>query len=89
MSIDDYLRVATFGIQTAMIVSAPVLLLGLVAGVAVSILQAATQINDAALAFIPKILATVVALFFFGPWMIAQMATFATFAFRQIPMVTG
>ena len=88
MEIEDFLRVASFGVQTAMIVSAPVLLLGLAAGLAVSIFQAATQINDAALAFIPKIAATVVALAIFGPWMISEMATFATFAFSQIPNIT-
>ncbi len=88
MDIDDFIRVASFGIETAMLVSAPVLLLGLAAGVLVSIFQAATQINDQALAFIPKIAASVFALGFFGPWMIAKMAAFATFAFNQIPNVT-
>jgi len=88
MSIEDFMRVATFGVQTAMIVAAPVLGLGLAAGLVISIFQAATQINDAALAFIPKILATVLALFFFGPWMISEMATFTTYSFNQIPNVT-
>ncbi len=87
MQLEDFLHVAEYGIQTAMIVSAPVLLLGLAAGVSVSIVQAATQINDSALAFMPKILATVVALLFFGPWMISRMAAFATYAFDQIPYV--
>lgn len=89
MQLEDFLHISQFGIETALLVSAPVLLLGLCAGLAVSIFQAATQINDAALAFIPKILATVAALAFFGPWMISQMATFATYAFNQIPAVTN
>jgi di/tricarboxylate transporter/flagellar biosynthesis protein FliQ len=59
MTIDDYLRLAQMSIETAVIISAPVLVLGLIAGLAVSIFQAATQINDAALAFIPKIGAAV------------------------------
>ncbi|MCC6220148.1 MAG: flagellar biosynthetic protein FliQ [Deltaproteobacteria bacterium] len=88
MDIEDFIRISSFGIQTAIVVSAPVLLLGLVAGVSISIVQAATQINDSALAFIPKILATVAALFFFGSWMISKMAYFATFALNQIPQVT-
>ena len=88
MNIDDFLHVSTIGIQTAVLVSAPVLLLGLVAGLGISILQAATQINDASLAFIPKILAVMAALIFFGPWMVNQMAGFATYAFNQIPNVT-
>ena len=88
MGIEGFLSVTSIGIETAIWVSAPVLLLGLAAGLMVSVFQAATQINDAALAFIPKILATVLALFFFGPWMISRMANFATFALSQIPVVT-
>ena len=55
MQIDDFMRMGQMGIETAVLVSTPVLALGLVAGLAVSIFQAATQINDAALAFIPNI----------------------------------
>ena len=88
MDIEDFIRISRYGVETAMMVSAPVLLLGLAAGIAVSVFQAATQINDAALAFIPKIVATVIALFYFGPWMIAEMASFATFALEQIPLIT-
>lgn len=88
MVIEDFIRVASFGIETAMLVSAPVLAFGLAAGVSVSIIQAATQINDAALAFIPKIVATVVALGVFGGWMISRMSAFAAFALNQIPNVT-
>jgi flagellar biosynthesis protein FliQ len=89
MTLEDFIRISTLGIQTAVFVSAPVLLLGLVAGLAISIFQAATQINDASLAFIPKILAVMIALIFFGPWMISQMANFATYVFNQIPNVTA
>lgn len=89
MEVEDFMRIASYGIQTAMMVSAPVLIMGLMAGVAVSIFQAATQINDAALAFIPKILATVAALLFFGSWMIAEMSAFAQFAIGQIPYITS
>ena len=88
MNLDDFLRIASFGVQTAIMVSAPVLLLGLAAGIGISIFQAATQINDAALAFIPKIAAAVIALLVFGPWMISRMVAFATFALGQIPQVT-
>ena len=87
MDTESFVQVANFGIQTAMMVSAPVLLCGLVAGVSVSIFQAATQINDAALAFIPKIAAAVGALIFFGPWMTSKMTFFAIYAFEQIAHV--
>lgn len=88
MQIDDFLKISQYGVETAMWVSAPVLLAGLVAGVLISIVQAATQINDAALAFIPKIAATVAALLVFGPWMISRMSVFAVYVFNQIPNVT-
>lgn len=88
MDVQSIIQVAGHGLETALMVSAPVLGFGLVAGVSVSIIQAATQINDAALAFIPKILAAVVALSVFGPWMMGKMADFTTYAFNQIPNVT-
>lgn len=88
MDIDDFLRIAQYGIETAMLVSAPVLLFGLAAGVCISIFQAATQINDQALAFIPKMAASVAALGLFGSWMISKMSVFAIFTFNQIPNVT-
>ena len=87
MVLEDFLNITRIGIETAMLVSAPVLLLGLAAGLTVSIFQAATQVNDAALAFIPKILATVVALMVCGSWMISKMATFAVYVFNQISVV--
>lgn len=88
MRLDDFLHISEIGIQTSLMVSAPVLLLGLVAGLLVSIVQAATQISDSSLAFIPKIVAVMGALMFFGPWMIAQMAQYATYTLNQIPNVT-
>lgn len=87
MEVDGFIEVANFGIQTAMMVSAPVLLCGLVAGVLVSVVQAATQINDAALAFIPKIAAAIGALIVFGPWMTSKMTGYAIYAFEQIALV--
>ena len=88
MQLENFLEVSRFGVETAITVSAPVLLMGLAAGVMVSIMQAATQINDAALAFIPKIVAVVASLIIFGPWMISRMAAFATFALNAIPLVS-
>jgi len=88
MTLEQFLEVSSYGVQTAMLVSAPVLLMGLGAGILVSILQAATQINDAALSFIPKMAAVVLSLILFGNWMIQKMSAFAVFALNQIPAVT-
>ena len=85
MGIDDYLKLGQVAIQTAVFVSLPILGLGLIAGLAVSIFQAATQINDAALAFLPKIGAAIVGLVLFGHFMMNRIATFTTWVFNQIP----
>jgi flagellar biosynthetic protein FliQ len=88
MGVDDFLRFGQVGIETAMLVSAPVLVLGLVAGLAVSIFQAATQINDSALAFIPKIGAAVAGLLIFGHFMVNRIAGFTMWVYGQIPNVS-
>ncbi|MFN8392306.1 MAG: flagellar biosynthesis protein FliQ [Bdellovibrionota bacterium] len=87
MNLDSFLELSRYGVETSMMVSAPVLIMGLVAGAAVSMLQAATQINDAALAFIPKMAAVVAALVIFGPWMISRLVSFAIYSINQIPNV--
>ena len=85
MNVDDFLRLGEMSIQTALLVSAPILVIGLVAGLFVSIFQAATQINDASLAFIPKIGSAVAGLMFFGHFMINRIASFTAWVFGQIP----
>ena len=62
----DVLRRA---LEMGALVAAPVILVSLVAGVAVSVLQATTQINDSTLVFVPKIVGVVVVLLLLGPWM--------------------
>jgi len=87
MEFDDFLRFGQVGIETAVIVSAPVLVLGLIAGLAVSIFQAATQINDAALAFIPKIGAAVLGLIWFGHFMMNRIASFTIWVYQYIATI--
>ncbi len=88
MQVDDFLRLGQYAIETALLVSAPILVIGLIAGLAVSIFQAATQINDSALAFIPKIGAAVAGLVFFGHFMLNRIAGFTTWVYGQIPNLT-
>ena len=66
---------------TALQVAGPMLLFGLVAGLTVSVLQAVTQIQEASLSFIPKILGVSVALLIFMPWMIQKLTRFTTVLF--------
>jgi flagellar biosynthetic protein FliQ len=59
-------------------ISAPILILGLVVGLIVSIFQATTQIQEQSLSFIPKILAVAAALGIFGPWMLSVLLDFTS-----------
>lgn len=66
-------------------VSAPVLGFGLVVGLVVSVFQAATQIHEMSLTFIPKIIAIAVAIAVFGPWMLNQVVSYTSHLFESIP----
>ncbi len=73
-------------IETTILISAPVLVLSLIVGLIISIFQAATQINEATLTFVPKIVVTFVALLLFLPWMIKIMLSFTSSLLTNIPL---
>ncbi|MCK4546023.1 MAG: flagellar biosynthesis protein FliQ [Candidatus Eisenbacteria sp.] len=81
MSEEMLIRIGQNAVMVALEVGGPLLLLGLVAGVTVSVLQAVTQIQEATLSFIPKILAVALAFLLFTPWMIQKLVQFTTFLF--------
>lgn len=70
---------------TVLMVAGPILLLGLIAGLLVSVFQATTQINEQTLSFIPKIVIVLVVVVVFGPWMHSTMMAFARSVFAKIP----
>ena len=70
-------------------VSAPVLLVVLVVGLVVSIFQAATQINEATLSFVPKIVAAVAVLAIAGPWMLSTLVEYLQSTLLGIPAAVG
>ncbi|MBI5854462.1 MAG: flagellar biosynthesis protein FliQ [Nitrospirae bacterium] len=72
-------------IETMLLVSAPMLGISLVVGLLVSMFQAMTQINEATLTFVPKIVALFVALLMFFPWMIGVLVSFMTNILLSIP----
>ena len=78
------MRVFQEAISTVIQVSAPVLLIGLVVGLLVSIFQAMTQINEQTLVFIPKILAILLSLLLFGSWMLTKLCEFTQGLFENI-----
>jgi flagellar biosynthetic protein FliQ len=72
---------------TAALIATPVILTGLIVGLIMAVLQAATQVNDSALGFVPKAVASGIALVIAGPWMLAQLVEFATAALRAMGSV--
>ncbi len=77
------------GLTMLLMVSAPVLLIVLVVGLVVSIFQAATQINEATLSFVPKIVAAVAVLGFAGPWMMTTLVEYLQRVLQSIPQAVG
>jgi flagellar biosynthesis protein FliQ len=72
-----------------LMIAAPMLVAALVVGLVVSILQAATQINEMTLSFIPKLIAMLAALVIAGPWMITFFVDYMRRLFESIPLVIG
>ena len=75
-------------IWTACLIGLPILVLSLVVGVAVSVFQAMTQIQEATLSFVPKILGVFLVLALFGPWMMNTMLTFTSNLLTSLPSLT-
>ena len=72
-----------------MLVAAPILLTVLVVGVLVSVFQAATQINEATLSFVPKVIAAIVVMAMTGPWMVTTLVEYIQRTLMTIPQVVG
>lgn len=72
-------------IQLTLLLSAPLLGVGLVVGLLVAVLQATTQIQEMTLSFVPKILSVLLALLVAAPWMLQKMASFTTHLIASIP----
>jgi flagellar biosynthetic protein FliQ len=70
-------------------IAAPLLLIALIAGLVIGMLQAATQINESTLSFIPKLLLLVLTLFVAGPWILRVLVDFTRDLYTSIPTVIG
>ena len=82
----------TLGFQAmkvSLLIGAPLLLVALVVGLIISIFQAATQINEMTLSFIPKLLAVFAVLVIAGPWMLVQMVDYMRLLFSSIPQLVA
>ena len=76
-------------IEMTLILSGPLLLAALVIGLIISIFQAATQINEQTLSFIPKLMAMFIVLILAGPWMLQMMVDYIRRLFESIPQIIG
>lgn len=77
------------GMTVLLTVAAPVLIVILVVGLVVSVFQAATQINESTLSFVPKIIAAVLVLSVAGPWMMGTLVDYLQRTLQSIPAVAG
>lgn len=89
MTPESVMTIGQQALELTIMVSAPPLLTALVIGLLVSIFQAATQINELTLSFIPKLLGTFVVLIISGPWMIGILLDYITRLFNSIPYLVG
>ena len=76
-------------VEVTLMVSAPLFIAALVTGLVISIFQAATQINEMTLSFVPKLVAIFVTLVLAGPWMITLLTDFIRRLFESIPAMIG
>jgi flagellar biosynthetic protein FliQ len=86
---DTLSELAVDALMLTLKVSMPFLLAGLVVGLLISVFQAATQIQEVTLSFIPKILVTGVVMAVGGPWMLAQIVGYTEELFHRIPTLVG
>lgn len=84
MNIDQTIMLVEQMLKTSLIVGAPVLITAFIVGMMVSIFQAATQIQEMTLTFIPKIVATVIALIIFGSWMFVELSDYFHTIFQSL-----
>lgn len=89
LSNETVLVFAERGITTILLVAGPLLILALAVGLIVSIFQATTQIQEQTLAFIPKIIAVLVGIVFFGRWMLSHMIEFTVEIYQNINQFVG
>jgi flagellar biosynthetic protein FliQ len=76
-------------VEVMLLVSAPLFIAALATGLLISIFQAATQINEATLSFVPKLIAVFVTLIVAGPWMLTVLTDFVQRLYGSIPGIVG
>jgi flagellar biosynthetic protein FliQ len=89
MTPESVMTMGRHAMEITLMVAAPMLLAALIIGLIVSIFQAATQINEQTLSFIPKLIGVFVVLVIAGPWILAVMTDYMRQTFQSIPSLVG
>ena len=89
MTPESVMTMGRHAMEVTLMIAAPMLLVALIIGLVVSIFQAATQINEQTLSFIPKLVGIFVALVVAGPWMLSVMLDYMRQVFGGIPLLVG
>jgi flagellar biosynthetic protein FliQ len=89
MSPETVMTIGQRALEMTLMLAAPMLLVGLVIGILVGIFQAATQINEMTLSFIPKLLGIATTLVIAGPWMLKQLIGYTRLLIESIPSLIG
>ena len=85
MTIDFIVGFSRQVVETTLLLALPMLGLGMIVGLIVAIFQAVTQIQEMTLTFVPKIVAVMLGLLLFGPWMLTKLLSFTEGVFRDFP----
>lgn len=89
MTPESVMVIGQKAMEVTLLVSAPMLVVALVVGLVISIFQAATQINETTLSFIPKLVGVFVAMIIAGPWMLTVMLDYMRGVFTNLPGLIG
>lgn len=89
MEAQQVLTAGQTGLQLLLMITAPIVLVVLVVGLVVSIFQPVTQINEATLSFIPKLVAAIIALTLAGPWILSTLVDYLREVLISIPKAVG
>ncbi len=89
MDADSVMNIGRQAMEVTMLLAAPILLASLAVGLLVAMFQAATQINEMTLSFVPKLMIIAVVMMAAGPWMIRQITGFTTRLIENVPYMIG
>ncbi len=89
MNQDTVVNLAAQAMSLALKIAGPLLLVGLIAGLVVSIFQAVTQIQEQSLTLIPKIIGVAAVIVLLGPWMLGQLVSYTAALYTAIPTMVG